>query len=138
MVVKRPAASLERCPEHKSQEAQRGCCEKKNEEDNEAEEDLEGVEGASLLESLGSLLGGGLAQSNDAIKKPEARQDECPSHSMDACNKPIRKWRYLQGHAFAPFLSNNQDEQHRDLRSSLIPVLASFQCQVSLMDSSGH
>lgn len=114
MVVKGPAAGLKGCPEQEAQEGQGGCSEKKNEEDNGAEEDLEGAEVAFLLQSLGFLQGGGLAHSNEAIKKPETRQDECPPNSMDACNKPIRKWRRPQGHASASSLRNNQEEQHQD------------------------
>lgn len=109
MVVKWPAAGLKGCPEQKAQEGQGGCGEEKNEEHNGAKEDLEGVEVAFLLQSLGSLQGGGLAHSNEAVKKPKARQDECPSNSMDNSDKPIRKWRRPQGHASASSLRNDQN-----------------------------
>lgn len=110
MVAKWPAAGLKRCPKQKAEKSKRGCSEKKNKEGNGAKKDLEGAKIAFLLQPLTLLQSGGLAHSNEAIKKPETWHNKSPSHSMDARNKAIRKGRSLQGHAAVPSLNNNQVE----------------------------
>lgn len=64
MVGKGSAAGLKRSPEQKPEEGQGGCSKKKDEEGNGAEEDLEGLEVAFLLQSLLFLQGGGFAYSD--------------------------------------------------------------------------